>query len=311
MVKQSMPGFSRMFFRLLMIFTVCTFGSILFASPVSAVDSESSDPTAIVLFAVGDVAQCDGVSPVDAPTAKVARLLANSSAPILMVGDIAYPKGSATDFSECFAPVWGNMKTRMLPVPGNHEYETLDAEPYYKYFGAAAGEAGRGYYAVQIGAWRVIGLNSNIDSTQGSTQERWLKQELANHPSHCTLAIWHHPRFSSGRHGNTLSMQAIWKDLFDAGVEIAITGHDHDYERFAPQGDAGTADATRGIREFVVGTGGAVLRPFGQVEPNSEVRIADNFGALKLTLGKSGYEWQFLPADGGKVNDQGAATCHE
>ena len=106
-------------------------------------------------------------------------------------------------------------------------------------------------------------------------------------------------------------MQAIWKDLFDAGVEIAITGHDHDYERFAPQGDAGTADATRGIREFVVGTGGAVLRPFGQVEPNSEVRIADNFGALKLTLGKSGYEWQFLPADGGKVNDQGAATCHE
>lgn len=311
MVMQRKRGFNRIFLSLPLIITVSAFGLILFASPVSAADSESSDSTALVLFAVGDVAQCHGASPVDAPTAQVAHLLANSTAPILMIGDIAYPKGSATDFSECFAPVWGAMKARILPVPGNHEYETPDAEPYYQYFGATAGEAGRGYYTTQIGAWRLIGLNSNIDTAEDSTQERWLKQELANHPSRCTLAFWHHPRFSSGLHGNTQSMQAIWKDLYEAGVEIAITGHDHDYERFAPQSDVGMADTARGVREFVVGTGGAVLRPFAQIQPNSEVQIAHSFGALKLTLGEMGYDWQFLSADSGKVNDYGAGTCHE
>ncbi len=150
MLNQSMRGFSRIFLRLLMIFTVCAFGSILFASPVSAVDSESSDPTAILLFAVGDLAQCEARAPVDAPTAQVARLVADNAARILMVGDIAYPKGSATDFSEWFAPVWGEMKARILQVPGNHEYETPDAEPYYQYFGATAGEASRGYIAISI-----------------------------------------------------------------------------------------------------------------------------------------------------------------
>ena len=265
----------------------------------------------VMVFAVGDLAQCENAAPNEAPTARVARLVDGGSAPILMVGDLAYPNGSEEDFSRCFAPLWGKFKGRMLPVPGNHEYHNPEAAPYYEYFGDQAGVAGQGYYAVHIGAWRVIGLNSNINVEAGSAQERWLKAELAVHSVRCTLAFWHHPRFSSGKHGDTPSMGIIWRDLNDAGVDVVIAGHDHDYERFAPQTASGERDDKRGIREFVVGTGGAALRLFAQFKRNSEARSSNSFGVLKLTLREESYAWEFVPVDGSGIHDHGEAMCHE
>jgi hypothetical protein len=262
------------------------------------------------VFAVGDLAQCNPADTSEPPTASVARLVEGSSAPILMVGDLAYADGTREDFLRCFDPVWGRYKNRILPVPGNHEYHQEGLPYFYSYFGNSVPGLGRGYYATQIGAWRVIALNSSIAADAGSPQELWLKRELAAHPSRCTLAYWHHPRFSSGKHGNTAAMDALWRDLHEAGVDVVVTGHDHDYERFAPQGPQGEADTVRGVREFVVGTGGAKLRKFGDVAANSEVRNADTFGVLRLTLADGSYSWAFLPAGGAGFADRGEAACH-
>ena len=277
----------------------------------SAFGAESNGVSQTVIFAVGDLAECDNAAPLEAPTARVAQLVKNSIAPILMVGDLAYPRGSKRDFSNCFAPVWGELKERILSVPGNHEYETAGAKAYFDYFSDGTSPEGLGYFSTQIGQWQVIGLNSNIDAGAESVQERWLKQVLATRPNKCTVAFWHHPRFSSGHHGDTPSMGVIWQDLYDAAVDIVIVGHDHDYERFAPQGPMGENDPDRGIREFVVGTGGATLRPFEQIKPNSELRDRDHFGVLKLTLGDTGYAWEFVPVNGDSFRDHGESLCHK
>lgn len=280
----------------------------------SARATEAADiapKTEVVIFAVGDLAQCGLVAPSESPTARVAHLVESNNAPILMLGDLAYPDGSRQDFLRCFDPSWGKFRERILPVPGNHEYHTADAGAYYAYFGDKAGVAKKGYYATQIGTWRVIALNSSIDAAADSVQARWLRDELSAHPSLCTLAFWHHPRFSSGRHGDTPAMSAIWRDLQGAGVDLALAGHDHDYERFAPQDAIGKRDPERGIPQFVVGTGGAALRPIVQIAANSEARISDRFGLLKLTLREKGYAWEFVPVDGDGFRDRGEADCHE
>ena len=260
------------------------------------------------LLTAGDVADCTLTT--DTATG---LLLDTHPGPIALLGDIAYPNGRAVDFTNCFEPAWGRHKARMLPVPGNHEYETSNAAPYYSYFGAVAADPSKGYYSYDLGTWHIVALNSNcgnVSCSAGSTQETWLRQDLAAHPSACTLAYWHHPRFSSGEHGNTSSMSAIWKALVEGGADVALSGHDHDYERFVAQSDSGVATAA-GVVQFVVGTGGSTLRAFTSAKPaNSVVRDATSNGVLSLTLNAGSYSWNFLPVAGKTFADSGTATCH-
>jgi hypothetical protein len=203
----------------------------------------------------------------------------------------------------------------MKPAPGNHEYNTVGASGYYEYFGAAAGDPDKGYYAYDLGPWRMYALNSNCASIggcgAGSAQEQWLRADLAANPRECVGAYWHHPLFSSGEHGSSTNTQALFQALYDYNADLVLVGHDHDYERFAPQTAAGVADPARGIREFVVGTGGRSHYPllFGFVA-NSQAANADTFGLLKLTLWATGYSWQFLPEAGKTFTDSGSASCH-
>jgi len=232
---------------------------------------------------------------------------------VLALGDIQYEVGAGAAFEASYDASWGRVKPVTRPVPGNHEYRTAGAAGYFEYFGAAAGDPTKGYYSYELGNWHVVALNSNCAAVggcdAGSAQERWLRADLAAHPSRCTLAYWHHPRYSSGRHGSDSSYVAFWQALVDADADLVLVGHDHDYERFAPQDAGGRRDLERGIREFVVGTGGKNLRPFTRVSPNSEARDATSLGLLELTLGANAYEWRFRAAVG-SFTDSGSASCH-
>ena len=262
--------------------------------------------SAVVLVGAGDIADCgsDG----DEATA---ALLDGIPGTVFTAGDNAYSNGSATDYSGCYEPSWGRHKARTRPAPGNHDYNTAGAAAYFAYFGDAAGPPGRGYYSYDLGAWHIVSLNSEVDMSAGSAQETWLRADLAANPKQCTLAYWHKPRFSSGtKHGSDSETQPLWQALYDYGAEIAIAGHDHDYERFAPQTPSGTADPARGIREFVVGTGGSSHSGVGTPLPTSEASDGATFGVLKLTLGSGTYSWQFVPVAGGSFTDSGSGTCH-
>jgi len=232
---------------------------------------------------------------------------------VLALGDIQYEVGAGAAFEASYDASWGRVKPVTRPVPGNHEYHTAGAAGYFEYFGAGAGDPTKGYYSYELGNWHVVALNSNCEAIggcgAGSAQERWLRADLAAHPSRCTLAYWHHPRYSSGRHGSDSSYVAFWQALVDADADLVLVGHDHDYERFAPQDAGGRRDLERGIREFVVGTGGKNLRPFTRVSPNSEARDATSLGLLELTLGANAYEWRFRAAVG-SFTDSGSASCH-
>ena len=276
----------------------------------AAVGQVGGDP---VLVGAGDIGSCEntGVQ----MTARLLPSLLGIDGTVAIFGDSAYPKGTATDFAECYDPYWGQFKARTRPSPGNHEYETPGASGYFNYFGAAAGDPAKGYYSYDLGSWHVISLNSNCSSVAGgcavgSPQEQWLKGDLAANANACTLAYWHHPRFSSGVNGDQPSVAPFWDNLYEAGADVVLNGHDHDYERFAPQNPSGQSDPARGIREFVVGTGGAELRNFGTIEPNSEVRVEQKNGVLKMTLHPEGYDWQFVTAPDGGIADTGSANCH-
>jgi Calcineurin-like phosphoesterase len=240
-------------------------------------------------------------------------LVARRYRAVLTLGDLQYDDATPQEFLASYDPTWGRAKAVTKPAPGNHEYETDGASGYYAYFGAAAGRPDRGYYAFDVGSWHVISLNSNCAFVGGcgerSPQERWLRADLAAHPARCTLAYWHHPRFSSGDHGSDSTYTAFWRALYDANADVVLVGHDHDYERFAPQTPVGHLDLARGIREFVVGTGGKSQRPFVTLRRNSEARSARSLGFLELTLGRSAYSWRFRPAVG-TFADAGAARCH-
>ncbi len=231
---------------------------------------------------------------------------------VLALGDIQYDDGAPSKYLQSFDPSWGRAKNIIHPAVGNHEYQTAGAGGYYNYFGAAAGDKTKGYYSYDIGAWHLIALNSNCSQVggcgAGSPQEQWLKADLAAHPSMCTLAYWHHPRFSSGEHGGNTSYDAFWKDLYAAGAEIVLSGHDHDYERFAAQNPSGAADPN-GIQQFVVGTGGKNHYAFNPTQPNSLVRNSDTYGILKLTLHSTSYDWQFVPESGKTFTDSGTMNC--
>jgi hypothetical protein len=271
----------------------------------------SPPPDAQVLVGAGDIASCSSSG--DEATA---NLLVGISGTVFTLGDNAYSNGSTFDYTNCYAPSWGKVKARTMPTPGNHEYQTANAAGYFTYFGSAAGDPAKGYYSYDLGAWHIIVLNSNsacttISCAAGSAQEQWLRADLAASSKACTLAYWHHPRFNSGaEHGNTLAVAPFWDALYQYNAEIVLNGHEHLYERFAPQTPNATPDATRGIRQFTVGTGGAGLYPFKSIiEPNSEKRNNTSLGVLKLTLRTGGYDWQFIPATG-SFADSGSGTCH-
>ena len=277
-------------------------GALLAASAQSG----GGDP---VLIGAGDIASCNSTG--DEATAK---LLDSIPGTIFLAGDDAYESGTAQQFADCYDPSWGRFKDRTRPAVGNHEYLTRKAQPYFNYFGSAAGDPTKGYYSYDLGKWHIVVINSNCSQvggcTAGSPQEQWLRDDLRAHPADCTLAYWHHPRFSSGEHGNTVAMQPIWQALYDSGAELVINGHDHDYERFAPQDPTGVADPVRGIREFVVGTGGKNYYQFNAPVANSEVRNAFTFGVIKLTLHPTSYDWEFIPEAGKTFTDAGHGVCH-
>ena len=272
--------------------------------PIPEGDIAGKKPPAgssVVLVGAGDIGSSSNA-------AATAKLLDNIPGTVFIAGDIAYPDGSTSDFTS-FDKYWGRHKARTRPAPGNHEYNTSGATPYYTYFGASAGPSGRGYYSYDAGDWHVIALNSNIDMAAGSAQERWLRADLASSNKQCTLAYWHHPRFSGGKHGSSTKSKAIWQALQEAGAEVVVVGHDHDYQRFAPQTADGTADPQRGIREFVAGTGGAAHYSVSRIA-NMETSSGDTFGVLKLTLGSGTYSWEFIPVAGKTYHDTGSGTCH-
>ena len=239
-------------------------------------------------------------------------LVRGAYAVVLALGDNQYSNGSLGKFAFSYGPAWGRVKPITRPTPGNHEYETEGAAGYFRYFGKAAGPPGRGYYSFDLGRWHLISLNSNCSEIgscgRSSRQEGWLRRDLARHRTKCTLAYWHHPRFSSGRNGNHASVAGLWKTLYDAGADVVLTGHDHDYERFAPLDPTGRVDRARGIRGFVVGTGGKSHYGFRSPQPGSRVRDSTSFGVLALTLKPAGYDWRFVPAVG-TFTDRGSATC--
>src|ERR1051325_3761810 len=218
-----------------------------------------------VLVGAGDIALC-GTPGAEA----TAKLLDNISGTVFAAGDNAYMSGTEAEYKTCYDPTWGRHRSRTRPTPGNHEYRSAGAAPYYGYFGAAAGPGGLGYYSYTLGSWLVISLNSETDVSASSIQAQWLRETLSSSSAKCTAVYWHRPPFSSGPNGSNGDMRVIWRILYEFNVEIVMNGHDHLYERFAPQDPDGRPDAARGIREFVIGTGGAPLYEFKNVHPNSE-----------------------------------------
>jgi acid phosphatase type 7 len=265
-----------------------------------------------VLLAAGDIANCKMIAGAEA----TAKIIEANPGTVAAIGDLALENGSAADFADCYAKTWGAFKARTRPVPGNHEFHSGGATPYFRYFGAAAGDPSKGYYSYELGAWHIVALNGECKDLggcqAGSPEERWLRDDLKTHPAACTLAYWHEPLFSSGaKHGDDPDYRDFWRDLYAANATIVLNGHDHDYERFAPQTPDGQADPRRGIREFVVGTGGNHERAFALTpQRNSQVRITGTFGVLKLTLHSHSYDWQFIPQAGKTFRDSGTAECH-
>jgi hypothetical protein len=261
------------------------------------------------LVAAGDIAGCGHVG--DTLTA---ALVGATGGTVATLGDSVYNNGSAAQFTNCYGPTWGRFKWRTRPAAGNHEYRTPGANGYFNYFGDRAGPRGKGWYSYNIGTWHVVVLNSNCSKVacgKGSEQERWLRADLAAHPQQCTLAYWHHPRFSSdNRHGNWAAVGPFWDALYEHGAELVLSGHAHTYERFAPQTPWAKADPATGIRQFVVGTGGAGRYGFRGVKANSQVRNASTFGVLNLDLRPGGYDWRFVSQAGKTFGDSGSASCH-
>lgn len=281
---------------------------------------------AVVLLGAGDIASCTSTG--DERTAQIVDsiLKADSVAKVenyvFTLGDNAYPDGSARDFERCFTPSWGDPKKSIMakihPSPGNHEHRTVGAAPYYQYFGSnAAGSAKRGYYAYDVGSWRVIVLNTEIivnpvfPKSDEVAQEDWLKNELKTSTKDCTLAYFHHARYSSGWHGSDARMAPLWQILYDGGTDLVLAGHDHHYERFAPMDAQGVLDSAKGIPSFVVGTGGGELRGLqAKLAPNSQFRLQGYFGIMKLTLGTTKeFTYAFIDSNA-RVWDPGKGKCH-
>jgi len=259
-----------------------------------------------VLVGAADIAVCGAGGSME-----TGRMLDTQQGTVFVAGDIAYTEGTAEQFRACYDPVWGRHKARTRPAPGNHEYGSAGAAPYFAYFGSNAGPSGLGYYRYHKGSWLVFSLNSNIEGAERMAQLEWLRRELATQ-SDCTVAYFHHPLFSSGPHGTVPPMPVVadfWRELYAAGADVVITGHEHFYERFAPQNPDGAPDPRFGLRQFIVGTGGAPMTQPVRRAPNSEAVVL-TFGLLRLTLEAQSYRWDFLSVDGGAIRDSGTGNCH-
>lgn len=264
-----------------------------------------------ILAGAGDISEC-GTNNNDEATAQLLDVIPGT---VFTAGDNVMPNGTTSEFANCYDPTWGRHKGRTKPAAGNHDYNTSGAAGYFAYFGAAAGEPGKGYYSYAIGAWHIVVLNSNISTTAGSAQDTWLKADLAAHPNQCTLAYYHHPLYSSasgsGSGGATLSaVRPFVNALYAAHADLVMNGHRHIYERIAPMKPDGTADPALGLREFIVGTGGDGGGSPTNVFPLSEVRNGDTRGVLKLYLYDDSYAWKFVPIAGKTFTDSGSAACH-
>ncbi len=264
--------------------------------------TRAADP---VIVGAGDIAVCGQTG--DEQTAK---LLDNIPGQVITLGDNSNDQGSASQYANCYEPTWGRHKARTKPAVGNHDYLTDNGAPFFAYFGSAI--PSKGYYSYDLGAWHIVVLNSECSHAggcqAGSTQDKWLQADLAAHPNKCTLAYWHEPRFSSGQWGNHDRYATFWQDLYAAHADIVLNGHDHDYERFALQNPGQQVDPN-GIREFVVGTGGASHGFFNAIQPNSQVRNATTFGVIQLTLHADHYDWKFVPVAGQSFTDSGSEAC--
>ncbi len=237
---------------------------------------------------------------------------------VLTIGDNCHDPTTAC-YRDFYGPSWGRFKAITHPMSGNHDYMAANATPYYDYFNGEgrytgpAGDRDKGYYSFDIGSWHFVGLNTQCGEVggcaPGSPQYTWLVNDLKAHPARCTLAFWHIPLFSSGGRANDNSLD-LFRLLYNYNADVVLNGHDHIYERFAPQRYDGTRDNARGIREFIVGTGGSNHTSIATVQPNSEVRNVDTFGVLKLTLYPDRYDWQFVPVAGATFTDSGTTYCH-
>jgi hypothetical protein len=297
-------------------------GGLLLAAPAfspafAETGLQSAPAPSVTVYAAGDIARCAYSDPAYSGAADTARTVAaglstDPKAVVLTLGDHTYPRGTAREFADCYGPTWGRFKDRTWPAPGNHEYYTPGAAPYFAYFGE---RAARGWYSLDLGSWHVISLDSGLAPGAHMEQMAWLRADLASHPARCTLAFWHEPLYSSGGHGSIPKMRQAWRLLLDAGAELVLSGHDHDYERFAPQDADGHLDHARGMRQFVVGTGGAYPTPFLLALPNSEMRDNGRSGVLRLRLLDGRYEWEFLESArltplGLPAPDHGSDVCH-
>jgi hypothetical protein len=242
---------------------------------------------------------------------------------VFAAGDLAYDEGTYEEFMNCYQPTWGRFKNRTRPAPGNHEfgqeYGGSRASGYFRYWGKQAGDPKKGYYSYDLGSWHIIVLNTDCGVIQlggcgeGTPEETWLRQDLAAHPNACLLAYGHHALYSSGlitAHARHPELMAFWQDLYAAHADLVLAGHEHSYERFAPQDPWGHSDPEHGILQITVGTGGRSHTYLGFPQPNSEMRNDDTYGVLKLTLAPGKYKWEFVPEAGKTFRDSGEGTCH-
>ena len=278
--------------------------------PVPATETVIPTPAPIQLTGAGDISIC-GQNTDD----QTAALLQKFGGYVFTLGDNQNDNARVEDFLHCFSQSWGQNFTRLLPTIGNHEYFTTGKpEGYFTYFGDRAGVPGKGYYSKNLGSWHIISLNSICDLSgtcdPDSEMIHWLENDLQQNEKKCTLAMWHIPRWSTGWHGNNGSVDILWRMMADAGVELVLNGHDHDYERFAPMNADGQIDMLNGTREFVVGTGGASLREQYTESAASQVFNNSTFGVLHLELENDAYTWQFVPVNEGGFTDAGSGQCH-
>lgn len=279
---------------------------------------DAEPPGDALLLAAGDITSCERNE--DEMTAAILdQVFADplTVGGVATLGDNAYPDASTANFADCYAPTWGRHYDRTRPSLGNHDYTTPGAAGYFEYFGDRAGLPGEGYYSYDLGAWHIVVLNSNCAQVAGgcgagSPQEQWLRADLAANPSACTLAYWHNPRYTSGYHGNDPRTEALWQALYDADADVVLTGHDHTYQRYVPMNATGQPDPVRGIRSFIVGTGGRSLYAYqNDQSPHCETRHNGAFGVLQLTLKPTSYDWKFLPVGSWVTfEDEGSAPCH-
>jgi len=281
----------------------------------SNASASTANEKPFVLVGAGDIASCKFLEGAE----QTAKLIESIPGEVFAAGDLAYERGTAQEFKDCYDKTWGRFKARTHPSPGNHEFGSKDSSYYFDYWGDRAGPHGRGYYSFDLGVWHIISLNTNCGQmpggcSTGADEETWLRKDLASHQSSCIIAFGHHALYSSGvfkNHALHPELRPLWQALFNAHADLMLAGHEHSYERFAPQDPNGNADPKTGIREIVVGTGGRSHDPLGFPTANSEKRNSDNFGVLKLTLWPGRYTWEFIPTDAvNGFRDSGVGVCH-